>query len=62
MSGKTNFIKKFLPYIIISLGVVYGVWPLDVIPDIPIVGWIDDIGVMGTTILIAIMMYIKKRK
>lgn len=26
---------------------VYVVWPLDVIPDIPVVGWLDDIGVVS---------------
>jgi len=29
-------------------GVLYVVWPLDVIPDfLPVIGWLDDIGVMG---------------
>jgi uncharacterized membrane protein YkvA (DUF1232 family) len=25
----------------------YVVWPADLIPDVPIIGWLDDIGVMG---------------
>lgn len=25
----------------------YVVWPADLIPDVPIVGWLDDLGVMG---------------
>ena len=27
--------------------VIYAIVPFDLIPDVPIVGWIDDIGVMG---------------
>ena len=26
---------------------IYAVWPLDLIPDVPFVGWLDDIGIMG---------------
>ncbi len=55
------FIRKFLPYFIVSLGIIYGIWPIDVIPDVPIVGWIDDIGVIGITILIALLFYSKNR-
>lgn len=25
----------------------YVVWPADLIPDVPVVGWLDDLGVMG---------------
>ena len=25
----------------------YVVWPADLIPDVPIIGWLDDLGVMG---------------
>ena len=27
--------------------VVYVIVPVDLIPDVPIVGWLDDLGVMG---------------
>lgn len=27
--------------------VFYVVWPADLIPDVPVIGWLDDIGVMG---------------
>ena len=53
--------KKFLPYFIVSLGAIYGIWPLDIIPDVPIIGWVDDIGVIGTTILIALTLYFKNK-
>lgn len=59
---KSVFSKKFIPYLIVSLGVIYGIWPMDAIPDIPIIGWIDDMGVIGTTILIALSLYYKNKK
>jgi len=59
---KNVFGRKFLPYLIVSLGIVYGIWPIDIIPDVPIVGWIDDIGVIGTTIYIALILYSKNKK
>jgi uncharacterized membrane protein YkvA (DUF1232 family) len=58
----TFSIKKFFPYLIVSLGVFYGIWPIDLIPDVPIIGWVDDLGVMGATLLIAYIMYSKDRK
>ena len=30
--------------------VVYVICPVDLIPDVPIVGWLDDIGVMGVAV------------
>jgi len=27
--------------------VFYVIWPMDLIPDVPIVGWLDDLGVLG---------------
>lgn len=33
------------------LGVLYIVWPFDIIPDlIPIIGWLDDLGVLAALI------------
>jgi uncharacterized membrane protein YkvA (DUF1232 family) len=33
--------------LVIVLGVIaYCIWPLDLIPDVPGVGWIDDIAVV----------------
>ena len=29
------------------LAIAYVVWPADLIPDVPVIGWLDDIGVMG---------------
>lgn len=53
--------QKFIPYLIVSLGIIYGIWPMDVIPDVPLIGWIDDIGVIGTTILMALIFYFKNK-
>ncbi len=33
--------------LVIFLALVYVIAPIDLIPDVPIVGWLDDIGVMG---------------
>jgi len=54
-------VRKFLPYIIVFLGIAYGIWPLDIIPDVPIVGWIDDVGVFGVAIYIALLIYRKNK-
>jgi uncharacterized membrane protein YkvA (DUF1232 family) len=54
-------IRKFLPYIVIFLGIAYGIWPIDIIPDVPIVGWIDDVGVLGVAIYIALLIYLKNK-
>jgi len=53
--------KKILPYLIIFLGIAYGVWPVDVMPDIPIVGWIDDLGIIGLAILLAVKLFSDER-
>src|SRR5690554_2797066 len=46
---KTN---KILPAIIAGLGALYGVSPIDIVPDvIPIVGWIDDLVITGGSLL-----------
>lgn len=50
---KKLLLKKILPYAIVFLGIAYGVWPIDAIPDIPLIGWIDDLGILGTAIMIA---------
>lgn len=37
--------------IIAALAVLYAVWPADFLPDVmPIVGWLDDIGVLGIAV------------
>ena len=36
-------------WIMAALGFVYMLSPIDVIPDIPVVGWVDDFFVMTST-------------
>jgi uncharacterized membrane protein YkvA (DUF1232 family) len=33
--------------LVIFVALFYAVWPVDLIPDVPVIGWLDDIGVMG---------------
>lgn len=41
-SSKISFWEKFF---ITGLVLVYIISPIDLIPDIPVIGWLDDIGV-----------------
>lgn len=34
--------KKVLAWILMAIAVIYGLSPVDIVPDIPVVGWIDD--------------------
>ena len=43
--------EKTKALIIAVLGALYAISPLDIIPDIPIVGWIDDFFVLSAAIL-----------
>ncbi|MCX8533831.1 YkvA family protein [Chryseobacterium luquanense] len=50
--------NKTLPIIVGILGVLYGISPVDAIPDvIPIAGWVDDLGVTGGAILHVIQAF-----
>lgn len=33
--------------LVIFLAMIYVVCPIDLIPDVPLIGWLDDLGVMG---------------
>ena len=47
-----------LKIIAIAVAVVYTVLPVDIIPDvIPIVGWLDDLGVDVSAIVIAFLKF-----
>jgi len=41
---------SMLGKLFVLMAVVYVVSPIDLIPDVPIVGWLDDIGVMGLAV------------
>lgn len=52
--------NKIVPIIIAVLGVLYGVSPVDVVPDVfPVVGWIDDLVITGGTLLNLVQAYAK---
>lgn len=58
---KPLLIKKFLPYLVIFLGIAYGIWPLDIIPDVPLIGWFDDLGIIGLALYIAVKLFSNKK-
>lgn len=39
--------KKFWAWIFFIAAIIYGASPIDLIPDMPVVGWIDDVA-LGT--------------
>jgi uncharacterized membrane protein YkvA (DUF1232 family) len=39
--------RSVLGKLVAFAAVAYGIAPIDLIPDVPFVGWLDDIGVMG---------------
>ena len=54
--------KKFILSMVLLLGgILYTLWPIDIIPDIlgP-VGWIDDISILLVTFLYAAYSYYRK--
>ena len=38
---------SLLGKLVIFAALVYAVVPIDLIPDVPVIGWLDDLGVMG---------------
>ena|SRR5687767_6790220 len=38
---------SILGKLVAFFAIAYAIMPLDLIPDVPFVGWLDDIGVMG---------------
>jgi uncharacterized membrane protein YkvA (DUF1232 family) len=51
-------LKKALPYILVAFALLYDISPADLIPDAPVIGWIDDIVVT----LAAVANLLHKRK
>ncbi|MEG0916139.1 MAG: DUF1232 domain-containing protein [Myroides sp.] len=55
-----NKSNKVFPIILAALGAVYGISPVDILPDvIPIAGWIDDLVITGGTLLNLVQSYVK---
>lgn len=42
-------LKLLLAWVLLGLAIVYGISPIDIIPDYPLVGigWLDDLSVFG---------------
>lgn len=52
--------NKITPIIIAILGVIYGVSPIDAIPDvIPVAGWTDDLVITGGALLNLAQAFVK---
>ena len=43
------------------LAIVYTVLPFDVIPDVPVLGWIDDLFILGAAVLNLVEMGVEDR-
>ena len=44
--------NKFGPIVVAILGILYGVSPVDLVPDvIPVAGWFDDLVITGGSLL-----------
>ena len=58
--------KKYrfiLSIFLLGAGVVYAVWPFDIIPDLLVpIGWIDDIGVLIASVLFAGVSFYRMKK
>ncbi len=44
------------PLLWLLLSIIYAVSPIDIIPDIPFIGWVDDI----TFLAVAVLNYVEK--
>lgn len=40
---KPGGLKKLLAIAIVIIAIIYDISPIDLIPDVPVVGWIDDV-------------------
>lgn len=48
---KQDIKKKIYPWTIVAGSLLYVLLPLDIIPDIPFLGWIDDFFILTSAIL-----------
>lgn len=52
--------KKVTSLVLAGLAILYDVSPVDIIPDIPVVGWVDDFFITATAGLNMIEQYSKE--
>ena len=43
--------RKIAPFVIFGLAVIYVFSPVDIIPDIPVIGWVDDAFILSAATL-----------
>jgi len=56
--------RLIISIILLFLGFIYLISPIDFIPEIlvPVIGWIDDIGVLFVTFINALISFIRYKK
>ena len=52
--------KKTVSLVILVLALLYDVSPVDIVPDIPVIGWVDDFFITATAGLNVIQQYTKE--
>ena len=44
-------LKQLISLVLAGLALIYDISPVDIVPDIPVVGWVDDFFVTATAVL-----------
>ncbi len=54
--------RRWRPWAVLLGAIAYDVWPMDAIPDAPLVGWADDLGVTGMAVVLAWTWWRQRRR
>ena len=49
--------KEITSLVLVGLAAAYDASPVDIIPDLPVIGWVDDFFITATTVLNAIQAF-----
>ena len=49
--------KEITSLTLLGLAAVYDISPIDIIPDVPVVGWVDDFFITATTLLNCVQQF-----
>lgn len=52
---------RWRPWLMLLMAAIYDVSPVDAVPDAPIIGWADDLGVTGLAVLLAFTWWRQRR-
>jgi len=52
---------RWRPWLVLLAAAVYDISPVDAVPDAPFIGWVDDLGVTGLAVLMAITWWRQRR-